>query len=132
MTTSSDSTVKLWNLDGFTLERTLKGHRRWVWDCVFSVDAAFLVTASSDATARLWEVRLTLTLTRPRTLTRTLTQYDRGTTLTPTLIISSISGRCPPGRPFACTPATTRRRCAARSTTAPSRVPRTARDLPQA
>jgi G protein beta subunit-like protein len=56
VTTSSDSTVKLWNLDGFTLERTLQGHQRWVWDCVFSVDAAFLVTASSDATARLWEV----------------------------------------------------------------------------
>lgn len=56
VTTSSDSTVKLWNLDGFSLDRTLKGHRRWVWDCVFSVDAAFLVTASSDATARLWEV----------------------------------------------------------------------------
>jgi hypothetical protein len=27
-----------------------------VWDCVFSVDAAYLVTASSDATARLWEL----------------------------------------------------------------------------
>lgn len=45
--------VKLWSLDGFTLERTLVGHTRWVWDCVFSVDAAYLVTASSDATARL-------------------------------------------------------------------------------
>ena len=30
------------------------GHQRWVWDCVFSVDAAYLVTASSDCTARLW------------------------------------------------------------------------------
>lgn len=107
-TTSSDKTVKLWNLDGFTLDRTLAGahawthgaelrggavaspprpgaapgprrqrpshrrfppsrharrscapvfgagHQRWVWDCVFSVDAAYLVTASSDCTARLW------------------------------------------------------------------------------
>lgn len=41
-TTSSDKTVKLWNLDGFKLERTLEGHQRWVWDCVFSVDAAYL------------------------------------------------------------------------------------------
>jgi WD40 repeat protein len=32
------------------------GHTRWVWDCVFSVDAAYLVTASSDATARLWDL----------------------------------------------------------------------------
>jgi WD40 repeat protein len=55
-TTSSDKTVKLWNLDGFTLDRTLTGHTRWVWDCVFSVDAAYLVTASSDATARLWDL----------------------------------------------------------------------------
>ncbi|KAH9297732.1 hypothetical protein KI387_029414, partial [Taxus chinensis] len=43
-TTSSDRTVKIWNVDGFTLERTLTGHQRWVWDCVFSVDGAFLVT----------------------------------------------------------------------------------------
>ncbi len=27
-TTSSDKTVKLWNLDGFTLDRTLTGTRR--------------------------------------------------------------------------------------------------------
>lgn len=32
------------------------GHKRWVWDCVFSVDAAYLVTASTDATARLWDL----------------------------------------------------------------------------
>lgn len=31
-------------------------HRRWVWDCVFSVDAAYLVTASSDHMARLWDL----------------------------------------------------------------------------
>lgn len=42
-TASSDKTVKLWNLDGFKLEKTLEGHQRWVWDCVFSVDAAYLV-----------------------------------------------------------------------------------------
>ena len=41
-TASSDRTVKLWNLDGFKLERVLEGHQRWVWDCVFSVDAAYL------------------------------------------------------------------------------------------
>ncbi|CAA6668523.1 unnamed protein product [Spirodela intermedia] len=55
-TASSDHTVKIWNVDGFTLERTLVGHQRWVWDCIFSVDGAYLITASSDATARLWSV----------------------------------------------------------------------------
>ncbi|WMV19221.1 hypothetical protein MTR67_012606 [Solanum verrucosum] len=43
-TASSDHTVKIWNVDGFTLEKTLIGHERWVWDCVFSVDGAFLIT----------------------------------------------------------------------------------------
>eukprot|EP00249_Psilotum_nudum_P010439 c22545_g1_i1 orf=465-1415(-) len=55
-TASSDHTVKIWNVDNFTLDRTLIGHQRWVWDCVFSIDGAFLVTASSDATARLWQL----------------------------------------------------------------------------
>ncbi|KAG9134981.1 hypothetical protein Leryth_001260 [Lithospermum erythrorhizon] len=55
-TASSDHTVKIWNVDGFTLEKTLTGHERWVWDCVFSVDGAYLITASSDTTARLWSM----------------------------------------------------------------------------
>ncbi|CAI0377237.1 unnamed protein product [Linum tenue] len=55
-TASSDHTVKIWNVDGFTLEKTLTGHQRWVWDCVFSVDGAYLITASSDSTARLWSM----------------------------------------------------------------------------
>ncbi|KAF3616059.1 Protein LST8 -like protein [Capsicum annuum] len=47
-TASSDHTVKIWNVDGFTLEKTLIGHERWVWDCVFSVDGAFLITGSLE------------------------------------------------------------------------------------
>ena len=55
-TASSDHTIKLWNLEDFSLDKELKGHSRWVWDCVFSVDAAYLVSASSDSTARLWDL----------------------------------------------------------------------------
>ncbi|XP_078428709.1 target of rapamycin complex subunit LST8-like isoform X2 [Wolffia australiana] len=53
-TASADSTVKLWNVDDFSLERTLVGHQRWVWDCAFSSDGSTITTVSSDSTARLW------------------------------------------------------------------------------
>lgn len=38
------------------LETTLTNHQRWVWDCAFSADSAYLVTVSSDHYARLWEL----------------------------------------------------------------------------
>jgi G protein beta subunit-like protein len=57
-TTSSDKTVKIWNVEkNFALEKTLTGHSAWVWDCSFSADSAYLVTASSDRTAKLWDVK---------------------------------------------------------------------------
>lgn len=40
----------------FSLETTLAAHQRWVWDCAFSADSAYLVTACSDHYARLWEL----------------------------------------------------------------------------
>lgn len=68
-TTSADHTVKLWNVKDFSLIKTLTGHQRWVWDCAFSADSAYLVTgkfslepifsielASSDNVARLWDL----------------------------------------------------------------------------
>jgi G protein beta subunit-like protein len=69
--------VKIWSISSnyeFKLEKVLQGHQRWVWDCAFSADSAYLVTgetspehslnctssdapqASSDHTARLWEM----------------------------------------------------------------------------
>ncbi|KAK8007093.1 glycosyltransferase family 20 protein [Apiospora arundinis] len=42
---------KLW-----PLEAILTGHQRWVWDCAFSADSAYLVTACSDHYARLWDL----------------------------------------------------------------------------
>ncbi|KAL8797366.1 MAG: hypothetical protein Q9195_000521 [Heterodermia aff. obscurata] len=41
---------------GFPLETSLESHQRWVWDCAFSADSAYLVTACSDHYARLWEL----------------------------------------------------------------------------
>lgn len=43
-------------LSGFPLETSLESHQRWVWDCAFSADSAYLVTACSDHYARLWEL----------------------------------------------------------------------------
>lgn len=63
----------------YTLDKVLQGHQRWVWDMAYSADSAYLVsgelicrgrrteewrmltcvgglTASSDHTARLWEL----------------------------------------------------------------------------
>ena len=55
-TASSDRTLKLWNVQDFSLAATLAGHSRWVWDAAFSADSSFVVTASSDQTAKLWDI----------------------------------------------------------------------------
>ena len=76
-TCSADHTARIWKVElenesgrsggvpegggdpddhaAFELEQTLDGHQRWVWDCAFSADSAYLVTACSDHYARLWE-----------------------------------------------------------------------------
>jgi G protein beta subunit-like protein len=46
---SSTSTPKLL--------QALTNHQKWVWDCSFSADSSYLVTASSDQTARLFNLR---------------------------------------------------------------------------
>ena len=38
------------------LDATLENHQRWVWDCAFSADSAYLVTVCSDHYARLWDL----------------------------------------------------------------------------
>lgn len=32
-----------------------QGHQRWVWDMAFSADGVYLISGSSDHTARLWD-----------------------------------------------------------------------------
>jgi target of rapamycin complex subunit LST8 len=55
VTTSSDYTIKIWDLEG-NLKKELKEHKRWVWDAAFSSDSAYLVSCSSDGTAKLWDI----------------------------------------------------------------------------
>ena len=38
-------------------DTVLENHQRWVWDCAFSADSAYLVTVCSDHYARLWELQ---------------------------------------------------------------------------
>ena len=49
-TCSADHTVKIWDASNhrFNLEKSLTGHQRWVWDCAFSADSAYLVTGKLD------------------------------------------------------------------------------------
>lgn len=83
-TTSADHTIKLWKYSpvdstssalnsnigeaeplstGTTttpqcaLTRCLTSHQRWVWDAVFSADSCYMVSASSDLSAKLWDLR---------------------------------------------------------------------------
>lgn len=82
-TTSSDRTLKLWNIATpatmnttntgssasspfpttttttplpWTCTSCFLGHTRWVWDCSWSADSSYVISASTDGTARLWEV----------------------------------------------------------------------------
>lgn len=77
-TCSADHNARIWSVDptaphnikgnenlppaserapnAFPLETSLEAHQRWVWDCAFSADSAYLVTACSDHYARLWEL----------------------------------------------------------------------------
>lgn len=80
-TASADHTVKIWNVKDFCLSKTLAGtighsnpsppptplfwyllicclidHSRWVWDCTFSSQSNYLITASSDNSAKLWDL----------------------------------------------------------------------------
>mmetsp|Transcript_247 Transcript_247/g.541 ORF Transcript_247/g.541 Transcript_247/m.541 type:complete len:369 (-) Transcript_247:603-1709(-) len=75
VTCGADRTARLWNTSSsdekmgnsgsssvghgvpWTCAGTLDGHGRWVWDAAFSADSSYLVTASSDYSSRLWNLR---------------------------------------------------------------------------
>jgi WD40 repeat protein len=114
-TCSADTTVKIWSISQnyeFRQEKVLQGHQRWVWDCAFSADSAYLVTgkkftcwlysfmyptqllASSDHTARLWEMASGETV-------RQYNGHHKGESLCPSLWrnLKDASSRC-----LLCTP----------------------------
>lgn len=52
-----DSTVRLWDLRGFTLLATLKGHRAAVNAIGTSLDREYCASGSDDGSVRLWSLR---------------------------------------------------------------------------
>ena len=55
-TCSADHTVKISSISPvyeFKLEKTMQGHQRWVWDCAFSADLAYVVTGTLWCTETL-------------------------------------------------------------------------------
>lgn len=55
-TGSQDKTVKLWRSTDLSLQATLKGHKRGVWDCQFSPFDRVVATCSGDRTVKLWSL----------------------------------------------------------------------------
>jgi G protein beta subunit-like protein len=66
ISTSADRTAHLYkknpttnddeNYDNLIYHGSLTGHEKWIWDAAFSADSAYVITASTDCTARLWDV----------------------------------------------------------------------------
>ena len=76
-TCSADTEIRLWerkpmvNEDGslqnnskgkpilstnFELKTKFTGHKKWVWDCDFTLDSNYLLSCSSDKTIRIWSI----------------------------------------------------------------------------
>ena len=56
VTTSSDTTIRLWSLDGGE-PRILRGHTDSVYQVDFSPDETRMISAGDDRTARIWDLR---------------------------------------------------------------------------
>lgn len=54
--TSGDRTLRVWNVDTGHCIKTLRGHADWVRSVCPSVNGQFLLSASNDKTACLWDI----------------------------------------------------------------------------
>lgn len=64
-TCSADTEIKIWETTKdkeFIPKSRLVGHKKWVWDCEFSLDSKYLISCSSDKNIRVWSVEQGKTL----------------------------------------------------------------------
>eukprot|EP00461_Guttulinopsis_vulgaris_P004152 UN04153 len=61
------------NNNSYSLVCDLYEHHGWVWDASFSADSAYIVTASSDRSAKLWDLQTSDVLLEYRGHSRGLT-----------------------------------------------------------
>ena len=40
----------------FSLKNKFIGHKKWVWDCDFSLDSNYLISCSSDKFIKIWSL----------------------------------------------------------------------------
>jgi WD40 repeat protein len=53
-TSSSDSNIRLWDIESGELMCTLEGHQGSVWSVAWSGDGQWLASGAADRTVRLW------------------------------------------------------------------------------
>ena len=54
-TSSHDNTIRVWDVDTSVRRKTLRGHGRWVRECVGTRDGSRVLTAGYDGRVRLWD-----------------------------------------------------------------------------
>ena len=57
LASASGDLIKIWDLQGKTLIRTLKGHQSTIWSVDISLDGNILASASGDHTIKLWNLQ---------------------------------------------------------------------------